>query len=55
MASFILKGVGSTNIGPDSLYLWLLFPEIGMGTLPKTEPTCEDSVNLEGRSAKRHD
>jgi len=39
-----LEGVGGTDIGLDSLYLWLLFLEIWTGTLPKTEPMCQDSV-----------
>jgi len=38
------EGVGGTNIGPNPLYLWLLFLGNWTGTLPKTEPTCEDSV-----------
>jgi len=30
-----LEGVGGTNIGPNPLYLWLLFLENWTGTLPK--------------------
>lgn len=38
------EGIGGTNIGPNSLYSWLLSREIWTGTLLKTEPTCEASV-----------
>jgi len=36
-----LEGVRCTNIGPNPLYLWLLFLENWTGTLPKTESMCE--------------
>jgi len=38
------EGIGGSNVGLTTLHLWLLFPDIWMGTLFTTEPMHEVAI-----------